>query len=226
MTWPITLRNPQSWRGLVLPATRGFVRASKLDNVKLFLIVLVVVGHAIEPVIGASRVLKALYDFIYVFHMPLFVGLAGHFARAELKAEDRRKLLATTLLPYLLFQLLYRALDVFTSANGTFAYQPMTPYWILWFLFSLLWWRASLPFVLHVRWAPAVVVIVALLAGATPQVSYFFSLSRTLVFFPFFLLGHLTPRAWLEKAAPVRQRVAAAIGLGCLAAAAYALAPT
>ena len=47
-------------------------RDAYFDNLKFILILLVVVGHLIEPFNGEAA-MGAIYQFIYSFHMPLFI---------------------------------------------------------------------------------------------------------------------------------------------------------
>ncbi len=65
--------------GVKAPAQRE--RIALFDNVKGLLIVLVVFGHIAHPVHNSNPVLSALFDIIYLFHMPLFVLVSGLFAK-------------------------------------------------------------------------------------------------------------------------------------------------
>ena len=49
------------------------------DNLKFILILLVVVGHLADTFTGESESFRALYLFIYSFHMPLFFFISGLF---------------------------------------------------------------------------------------------------------------------------------------------------
>lgn len=51
------------------------------DNLKFILILLVVIGHFMEP-FNAERTTQAVYQFIYSFHMPLFIFAAGYFSKS------------------------------------------------------------------------------------------------------------------------------------------------
>ena len=55
------------------------VREYKFDNLKILLILLVVLGHIIEPFYK----LNTLYLIIYAFHMPVFVYISGYFAKGN-----------------------------------------------------------------------------------------------------------------------------------------------
>lgn len=56
-------------------------RNAYFDNAKLLFIFLVVFGHAIQPFTEESRAIYTLYTWIYLFHMPAFIFLAGFFAK-------------------------------------------------------------------------------------------------------------------------------------------------
>lgn len=58
----------------------GKTRDTYWDSLKFVLIFLVVLGHMIEPYITSSKVILAVYNFIYLFHMPLFVFVSGRFS--------------------------------------------------------------------------------------------------------------------------------------------------
>ena len=49
------------------------------DNLKFFLILTVVIGHFIAYITKSSHMMSGLFLFIYSFHMPFFIYLAGLF---------------------------------------------------------------------------------------------------------------------------------------------------
>ena len=49
------------------------------DNLKFFLILTVVIGHFIDYMTKSSHMMSGLFLFIYSFHMPFFIYLAGLF---------------------------------------------------------------------------------------------------------------------------------------------------
>jgi fucose 4-O-acetylase-like acetyltransferase len=159
-----------------------------IDNGKGALIILVVLGHFLETAGGwHDPVLGAVLTAIYAFHMPAFVFLAGLTSRAGA---------AGVVVPALLlvvFQLAYVGPRALVSGN----LDPLLlvkPYWILWFLASLIAWRLLIPVFARLRWPLLWAVAAALLAGFLPWDGRIFSLSRTLVFLPFFVAGQLYGR--------------------------------
>ena len=163
-------------------ARSGTGRSALFDNLKVLLIFLVVFAHLLEARQG-GELSNTLYLIIYSFHMPAFIFVSGWFSRRS----TVKKTLTHILVPYLVFQVLYLL----------FAGQPIqfhSPYWILWYLFALLVWRLILP-ILRL-WKPLaylilpVSVALSLLGGYADWVGYPFSLSRILVFWPYFMLGY------------------------------------
>jgi fucose 4-O-acetylase-like acetyltransferase len=87
------------------------------DNAKLVLIVLVAIGHLLSKgITDRLPEAHALYVWIYLFHMPAFVFLAGFFSGGrELSARSLRGIVTRLLVPYLVFTVLY---SVAVSAVG------------------------------------------------------------------------------------------------------------
>ena len=56
-------------------------RSYKVDNSKVLLMVLVGVGHALEPVIRHTNEARSTYTWIYLVHMPLFAIILGWNSR-------------------------------------------------------------------------------------------------------------------------------------------------
>ena len=157
----------------------------------------------IQPFIDGSSGINTLYMWIYTFHMPAFIFLAGFYAKGSGNKTYIVKLAKNLLVPYLIFQLLYTVFYFFIGKDGWQA-GVFHPHWSLWFLCSLFGWHILLSLF---KKAPAVIsvslaVLIGLLVGYFGEIGHTFSLSRTFVFFPFFLLGFwLTEKhvMWLKR---------------------------
>ena len=171
---------------LALP--RRDARSPDVDLARLLLMVLVVLGHLFEQYWWGA--FEASYRFLYLFHIPAFAFLSGMVARDRVGPADAERLVFGVLLVYLVHQGLMALLD--SSLSGRpFVLALHLPNWVLWYLLSLACWRLLLPLLVVLRWPLAWACLLALLAGAVPYVEYPWSLSRTLVFLPFFVAGHL-----------------------------------
>ena len=165
-------------------------RNSFFDNAKVLLIFLVVFGHIIQPFVEDSGGMNTLYTWIYTFHMPAFILLSGFFAKGSGNKEYILNLVKKLLIPYLIFQILYTAYYFFIGKAGWQA-DIFYPHWSLWFLLSLfswhilLYWFKKIPAALSI----SIAVMIGLIVGYFGEIGHTFSLSRTFVFFPFFLIG-------------------------------------
>lgn len=164
-------------------------RNCKMDNIRFLLIFLVILGHFLELFRGEFSL--ALYKIIYSFHMPAFIFLTGFFARFH-----PRKIVLNLICPYLLFQILYRAFDaLIIQEKDTFTLNFTTPYWILWYLLTVICYYLLLPLidsenVCLRKFILGVAIVVSLLAGFDSSIGRYGSLSRSFTFFPFFLAGY------------------------------------
>jgi fucose 4-O-acetylase-like acetyltransferase len=158
------------------------------DNAKFILIFLVVFGHFISPHKSNSDVLYTVYNFIYTFHMPAFILIAGFFSKSILKEGYLIKIFKKILIPYFIFQMIYFAF--YTVKNGSETFTLFDPYWTLWFLLSMVLWNVLLFVFARIKYPLVIALALGLVAGYVQDIGTFFSLSRTFVFFPVFLLGY------------------------------------
>lgn len=175
------------------------------DHAKLVLIFLVVLGHIIEPFISKSPELESVFNFIYLFHMPAFIFISGYFTKGKLTLKTGLKLFWDYLVLFILIQLVFVAV---MKGIGIDQYQFLTvqPAYIYWYLFAMFVWSLLLPAVLwlgrSVKMGIGHVLLVSMLAalgaGYIDQIGWAWSLSRIVVFFPFFVLGYyFKRRGWI-----------------------------
>ncbi len=191
-------------------------RDSYFDNAKFILIFLVVFGHLIRSYIESDPFVLSLYKTIYTFHMPAFILVAGLFAKGFYKKGYIGKLAKKLILPYILFQLIYTIYYYFLYDKSTFELDPLNPHWSLWFLISLFCWNVLLyVFIKWFKFKPAMgltaAIVLGLLVGFVDEVSNYLSLSRTFVFFPFFLLGYYMKKEHFEYFKTSKARISAGI---------------
>lgn len=170
---------------------RDLERNPYFDNAKLILIFLVVFGHVIQPFVADSKGGTTLYLWIYTFHMPAFIFLAGFFAKGSGNRKYIVNLAKKLLVPYLIFQLLYTVYYFFLGKSG-WQTGLFYPQWSLWFLCSLFSWHILLALFKKIPafFSVGIAIIIGLFVGYFGEIGHTFSLSRTFVFFPFFLLGY------------------------------------
>ncbi|WP_417235179.1 acyltransferase family protein [Arthrobacter sp.] len=194
-------------------------RQTWIDQARWVAIVLVVIGHAVGEVRSESGLAIVISNFVYTFHIPVFVILAGWGARrAEANGKNLAKIWWQLLLPYLVFQVVAFAVNwLVEGKDPSWSFTNQT--FGLWFLVALAGWRFLGPWFRGLRGAVPLSLVLALLAGLSPNIGSWLSISRILFFLPLFLLGpwlvdHIS--AWRKS---IVWRVISAIYLLALATA-------
>lgn len=169
-------------------------RDCRIDSLKYCLIVLVIVGYVFsQDQFSSVPFCRVIWKWIYMFHMPLFIFISGYLTH---KKNDNRQFIISCwkiIEPLIVYQVLLRGY-IFLS-TGTFSLRELlTPWWVLWYLLSLLYWRTMLQ-VIPDKWLShkkALVLsafFIGLVAGYLPF-DRLLSIQRTLAFLPFFVLGY------------------------------------
>ncbi len=185
-------------------------RDYQIDNIKGLLILLVVFGHSLELVRINSGIANFMYIFIYTFHMPIFVFYAGYLSKNYKKTANTafRKLF----IPFLFFNSIWNLIQVAFTANVKIPIDSpqlftfLSPGWALWFLLALFIWRLLLPYILKMRNLFIISLIVGLISRLFSEFDIFLSLSRLLVFSPYFVGGYFVSKDLLEKMRKAKMR--------------------
>lgn len=164
------------------------------DNYKVLLILLVVIGHFIDPCCEQNPYLYELKWAIVAFHMPAFIFISGYFSK---QIPSIKKLIKSLVIPYFTYEIIYYLLYTIVLDKDTGLYFAR-PKFTLWYLMALFVWRIAAPFVQKIPHHLALSVIGGLLIGYT-QLGNFLSIPRIVFFFPFFLAGLDFDSKKLEK---------------------------
>ncbi|WHZ01262.1 acyltransferase family protein [Neobacillus sp. YX16] len=187
-------------------------RSKYFDNAKFILIFLVVFGHMISPYKDQDKVLFTLYTVIFLFHMPAFILISGYFAKGYRKKGYLLKSFQKILIPYFIFQIIYSVVYFLVGKEKTLEFDLFQPHWSLWFLLSLFFWNLLLYVFARLKWAGLLVaVLVGIAIGYFEQAGSFMSISRTFVFFPYFLLGFLLNGDHLKRIIGAKYAVPAGV---------------
>ncbi|MCR5704141.1 MAG: acyltransferase family protein [Eubacterium sp.] len=183
------------------------------DNLKCFLIFLVVFGHVLLPFRMNGICFKKICVFIYFFHMPAFVFISGFFAKNYMKKDvpDIRKLNGFLIL-YVAYETLIAVEQ--TLINGVALDIPLfRPSGSPWYLLTMFMWYLIIPIFAKIK--PVFGMIISILMGlGIGFIEYFdafFAGSRMFVFFPFFLLGFYVNPGIVEKITNWKVKIVAAL---------------
>lgn len=158
------------------------------DNLKGLLIFLVVFGHSLE-MYRENTMIKTIYLFIYTFHMPLFIFIAGYFSKNAEKC--RKTAVGTFLIPYLVINTLFSVIaTVFYSGRPITDMQIFTPGWALWFLLSMFVWKMLLKDLAKIKYILFFSIVASLLFSGIHEFGSYMSLGRTIGFLFWFMLGY------------------------------------
>lgn len=173
-------------------------RSYFLDNLKFILIILVVVGHFSLKLCNIKIIDKLVY-YIYIFHMPCFIFTNGLLAK---KMNQGGKLRVDKILSifsmYLLFKIGNAILSLIFLNN--FCLDLFHDSSAPWYLLSLCIWYLFVPLMERIKpkyFIPGSIFI-GLIAGYFDIIKFTFSLSRVLVFLPFFAIGFYLSNEKLE----------------------------
>lgn len=175
----------------------AIMRNYRIDNIKFFLIFCVVLGHSMELFNAGGG-----YRIIYSFHMPAFIFISGYFAQF-----NRKKIISTLIYPYVLFQCLYLAFDAIIMNRNVelLNFQFTTPYWILWYLLTLILYNMIIPLISNSNFLTlfSISALISLITGLDTSIGYYLSLARFFTFMPYFILGfgwkQINPEALLKS---------------------------
>lgn len=175
-------------------------RSAKWDNVKFFLIFLVVLGHAMEIFCKNFSAARSLFIFIYSFHMPAFIFVSGMFSKRTVNSERFRAERIVPFIPLWILLHFFRNAGLYIYNNNR-SFSLLDQNNIAWFMLAMFVFQ-TLSWALRKRNRKLVLlfsVILSILAGFVKAIGPTLSLSRLFVFYPFFLLGIMTEREDLEE---------------------------
>ncbi len=135
-----------------------------------------------------------LYKVIYSFHMPMFLFLNGWLAPQNYVSK---KTIFKLAYPYIFFQIAYQLFVTYVVNEGSekFSVQFGTPFWLLWYLLTLLFYYLLNPVIATESAKCAGIflggaILLAMAAGFDNSIGYYMSLSRSFAFLPYFMFGY------------------------------------
>lgn len=193
-----------------------------LDNVKFILIALVPLGHSLVPTLSTHSS-RALYIYIYMFHMPLFVLISGYLSRNFWNSNAKtNKLVDTFVVPYVIVEIGYAAVRY--GLGQKWSLTIIDPAWLNWYLLALLFWRLSTPVWKRMKHPVPVAIVIYMFAGFS-QITGDFSMDRFFGLLPFFVIGLVMQPEHFEMLNKLWIKIASGVTLLCAAAVAIVIAP-
>lgn len=187
-----------------------------VDNLKVVLIVLVIFGH-FSSSCRALYQMGSVYNFVYIFHMPCFVFVSGYLSK---RVHANGKLKAEKVLSFLWLYLLFKAgLAIIRGLFGKgFSLALFDDGAAPWYLLSMTVWYLLIPLIERIKpmWMILLSVLAGLAAGYVNLIGARFSMSRSLVYLPFFVIGFYLTEERLKLFLNYRLRAAAAVVMAAI----------
>lgn len=171
------------------------------DNLKFLLMFCVVLGHFLDDNTIQSGgtdneriddLINEIFVFVYAFHMPCFLFISGLFDK------KRDKLNSDSLLFYIIMGLLLNveisfAQMLFLDDKSDNYFSLLNVEGVYWFLFALAAYKALCYLLRYAdpKLIMTLSVLLALFSGYDDELGEWLSLSRIIVFFPFYYAGSL-----------------------------------
>ena len=167
-------------------------RDNRIDSIKGLLILFVILGHIIDTC-GSDTTNILIREFLFSLDMPLFIFISGYFTKRKDYKSFWRGLLPIVVVLFIFQFISFLFIGVMQGKQYGFLYW-ITPYWTLWYLLSLIFWKIMLEYSpKSLKEKPClfltIAIVVSIFCGLMPH-GEFLSIQRTLNFFPFFLFGY------------------------------------
>ncbi len=173
-------------------------RLEKWDILKFILMFLVVAGHIADLYVKESSAMRTLYLAVYTFHMPLFIFVSGLFAKTTVNEKRKDRIFGYFVL-YIAIKLIFWL--YYGIARSDWSFSLFTEANLPWFMLAL--FVFALVTVLLKDFSPKYVlifsVLLACVAGYDTEIKSFLSLSRIIVYYPFYYLGYLADAKRIEE---------------------------
>lgn len=174
-------------------------REYEFDNLKALLIILVVFGH-ISEYLHLKGVFLNINCVLYVFHMPLFIFISGYFSKNSSKLEE--KTVKNMLIPFFIFNTIYIFMDEKIVDKNI-----LTPVYAYWYLLSLFFWRLFVKAINKFKIPVILLLLASLYIGIIEEPNRFLSISRTIAFFPYYILGYNMDEVHIEKIKGISKKI-------------------
>lgn len=170
-------------------------RICLFDNLKFFLILAVVVGHFADAVSAKPGVYKAVFVFIYAFHMPLFLFCSGLFHSNKNVLIRVLRYVSVGFATKIIFSLTNFVL------GGKISFNLLKDSGIPWYMFVLAIYIVITYALRDVdkKYLFVFSVLLAMFVGYDSTIGDYLYLSRIIVFYPFYLCGQIITKEDILK---------------------------
>ena len=185
-----TIAAPLPGAAVAAPKRARWFRA---DNIRYILLFNVIAEHMLTQTdITYNWLITVIVCWSRMITMPGFCFISGYFSKKGDKCYQSA--IFDFLIPYLIFD------SLFVLFWGSSAPNVFTPTFAYWYMLCMFAWKLVTKWLQQIKYILPISVVAALLVGAfCPDVGNFLSLSRTIGFLPFYILGMQMSREDVKK---------------------------
>ncbi len=165
-------------------------RIAYFDNAKGILIIFIILAHVLSLCSSYYNYNDDFFKFATLFMLQCFFFISAYFA-SKSKTPKKKRIL-NLLKTYLIWQTIITIYYAFVLNIVEFNLNYMIPRYTLWFLITMIFYNLSEFFLEKSNYKVMIPlsIIIGLLAGFVPLIGETLSLSRTFVFFSFYVIGY------------------------------------
>ena len=185
-----TIAAPLPGAAVAAPKRPRWFRA---DNIRYILLFNVIAEHMLTQTdITYNWLVTVIVCWSRMITMPGFCFISGYFSKKGDKCYQSA--IFDFLVPYLIFN------SLFVLCWGSSAPNIFTPTFAYWYMMCMFCWKLVTKWLQQIKYILPLSILTALLVGAfCPDVGHFLSLSRTIGFLPFYILGMQMSREDVRK---------------------------
>lgn len=168
-----------------------------IDNAKVILILLIILGHLAVLFTSRSTFYKGLFISLYSFHFPMLVFLSGVVSSRIITMGYIEKSVRRLIIPLVAFQLIYESMGILLLGSISGYTLNLVPFQQLDFLLCLFIWRMLVPVLNTLRFPITISIFISVVVGygyGNEQ-----TILRTFTFLPFFIVGNSLGKDFIHK---------------------------
>ncbi|MGM9614590.1 MAG: acyltransferase family protein, partial [Oscillospiraceae bacterium] len=184
-----TIAAPLPGAAVAAPKRARWFRA---DNIRYILLFNVIAEHMLTQTdITYNWLVTVLVCWSRMITMPGFCFISGYFSKKGDKCYQSA--IFDFLIPYIIFN------SLFVLCYGSSAPNIFTPTFAYWYMMCMFAWKLVTKALQQIKYILPLSILVALAVGCLDDVGHFLSLSRTIGFLPFYLIGMKMSREDVQK---------------------------
>ncbi len=184
-----TIAAPLPGAAVAAPKRARWFRA---DNIRYILLFNVIAEHMLTQTdITYNWLVTVIVCWSRMITMPGFCFISGYFSKKGDKCYQSA--IFDFLIPYIIFN------SLFVLCYGSSAPNIFTPTFAYWYLMCMFAWKLVTKALQQIKYVLPLSFLVALLVGGLDDVGHFLSLSRTIGFLPFYIIGMKMSREDVQK---------------------------